>query len=57
MSRRFSRAEIEQIRIASENHLLPVGYMGLGRVSFHDLAAQILEAMDEIERREGTPHE
>ena len=52
MSRRFSRTEIEEIRIASEGGLLPMGYMGFGKIQFHDLAAQLLAAMDEVERLE-----
>mgnify|MGYP001125756082 CR=1 FL=1 len=52
MSRRFSRAEIEEIRIASEGGLLPMGYMGFGKIQFHDLAAQLLAALDKVEQME-----
>jgi hypothetical protein len=48
-SRRFDRAELEAIRIASREGLLPSGYMGLGRVCFHDLAEQLLASLDEAD--------
>lgn len=50
MNRNFTRDEIEAIHIASEEGLLPYGFMGFGKICFHEVAEQLLTSMEEVER-------
>lgn len=43
----FSRGELEAIKMAATEGLLPHGFMGFGKVSPGDLADQLLRTMDE----------
>lgn len=46
----FSRAELEAIKFASDEGLTPTVYFGFGKLTYGDMAEELLEAKDEILR-------